>query len=270
MWEYETSPLHAVAIARGCSLSGAVALATLRNGSPLSVPAVTPLPAVATQRQTPTATSRISASPIATSPSFGRRKAVSLVRAGAAPHPSLALTLFVRCGLRPPLCAQSPYKIVTASRCRHSCWVFALGRSGFGYAPKRLSAFGACRYSAPCGRYPTADTYSYKPYLRFAYRHIALVWSKKSGVARSGRGCAPSLARSYLICAVWATPSALRPISLQNSHRFTLSPLLLGVVLPRSLVGQSPLPLSLVSTLRPRVGGLQLPHSLQGANTDTP
>ena len=53
-------------------------------------------------------------------------------------------------------------------------------------------------------------------------------------------------------------------------HRFTLSPFLLGVVLPRSLVGQSPLPLSLVSTLRPRVGGLQLPHSLQGANTDTP
>lgn len=62
----------------------------------------------------------------------------------------------------------------------------------------------------------------------------------------------------------------LASVSLQNSHRFTLSPLLVGVVLPRSLVGQSPLPLSLVSTLRPRVGGLQLPHSLQGANTDTP
>ena len=53
--------------------------------------------------------------------------------------------------------------------------MFALERSGFGYAPKRLSAFGACRCSAPYGRYPTADTYSYKPYLRFAYRHIALV-----------------------------------------------------------------------------------------------
>ena len=52
---------------------------------------------------------------------------------------------------------------------------------------------------------------------------------EKRGVARSGRGYAPSLARSYLICAVWATPSALRPISLLNNHRFTLSPLLVGV-----------------------------------------
>ena len=59
---------------------------------------------------------------------------------------------------------------------------------------------------------------------------------EKSGVARSGRGYAPSLARSYLFCAVSAKPSALRPISLQNNHRFTLSPLLLGVARSGSLV----------------------------------
>ena len=87
--------------------------------------------------------------------------------------------------------------------------LIALGRSGFGCATGRFSAFSAYRCSAPYGRYPTAGTYSYKPSLRFAYRHIALVWSIKSGVARSGRGCAPSLTRSYLICAVSAKPSAL-------------------------------------------------------------
>ena len=84
------------------SLSGAVASVTLRNGFPLSVSAVTPLPAVATQRQTPTATSRSYASPIATSPSFGREKRCRSFGQGLRPIPRSLLPYLcgVGCALR--------------------------------------------------------------------------------------------------------------------------------------------------------------------------
>ena len=117
----------------------------------------------------------------------------------------------MRCRLAPSALLQSLNPLELASISLHNSHrftlspLFALGRSGFGCATGWLSAFGAYRCSAPYGRYPTAGAYSYKPSLRYAYRHIALVWSNKSGVARSGRGYAPSLARSYLICAVSAS-----------------------------------------------------------------